>query len=306
MESPVPRSLPIDEEAEVIRRALRRARRRTIRRTSSIRDDWKTKGGLYALLHTLNQIAPSPRLYRWLANQITRSAIPETLVSVSGIAVSQMWPERRIAMEAIAEKHLIGPFVALEIGTWFGEGSTAIWVSRLGKGSKLFLVDSWRTYVSATDKTQATAYAGMDSVHHVAINSALRRIYEYEKDSPGEIFLMRGRAREIGSFFKPQTFDFIYIDGSHYYADVVQDIRLAKSLVKDGGIICGDDLEVSPTEELAALARRNLDRDFIESEAPNAWFHPGVLLAVSEEFASVTNRAGFWSVIRQGDRWVPA
>jgi predicted O-methyltransferase YrrM len=245
-------------------------------------------------------------LYRWLANRITRTAIPETLVSVSGVRVSQLWPERKIAMEAIAERHLTGPFVALEIGTWFGGGSTAIWASRLTRGSKLFLVDSWREYVSAADKAHATAYAGMDSVHHVAIHSALRRIYEYERGSEGEIFLIRGRACELGAFLRPDSFDFIYIDGSHYYADVIRDVRMAKTLVKDGGVICGDDLELSPTEALVALARRNLDRDFVESQTPDSWFHPGVLLAVSEEFTSVANRAGFWSVMRRGDRWVAA
>ena len=146
----------------------------------------------------------------------------------------------------------------------------------------------------------------MDSVHHVAIAAALRRVYEYERKTRGEIFLMRGRASAICRFFKPESFDLVYVDGSHYYADVVEDVRVAKGLVKDGGVICGDDLELSPSPELLALARRHLDRDFVAGGEDGKWFHPGVLLAVAEEFESVTNHAGFWSVIRRGDRWLPA
>ena len=289
----------------MVRRTLKRARRRAVRAARRIAGPWRDRGGLFTVLDALNRIVPAARLYRRLANGIARSTVPETLVAASGIVVDQAWPERRVAMQAFAEKHLNGPFVALEIGTWFGDGSTAIWASRLSEGARLFLVDSWREYVSRADKASSTAYAGMDDVHRVAIHAALHRIYRYERERPGEIVLLRGKAAGIGRLFQPNSFDFVYIDGSHYYADVVEDVRMAKRLVKDGGIICGDDLELSPSEARLALARANLDRDFIEGDIAGAWFHPGVLLAVAEEFGSVSNSAGFWSVVRRGDRWLP-
>lgn len=40
--------------------------------------------------------------------------------------------------------------------------------------------------------------------------------------------------------------DLIYIDASHEYKDVLEDIESAMSVVKTGGIICGDDYENKP------------------------------------------------------------
>ncbi len=190
--------------------------------------------------------------------------MPHTLVSLSGVHTNQAWPGRTAALEALAKEHLSSPCVAMEIGTWFGEGSTAIWAKHL------------------------------------------KRVYAYEKESRGDIYVLRGAASKLCAFFKPSTFDFIYIDGSHYYADVLEDIRLAKMLIKDGGTICGDDLEVAPSEARLVLARKNLHRDFIRLEDEDVWFHPGVLLAVHEHFRAVTNHAGIWSVVRRGEDWVAA
>lgn len=41
--------------------------------------------------------------------------------------------------------------------------------------------------------------------------------------------------------FKPNTFDFIYIDGSHTAYDVLQDAILCHNLLKSGGIVIFDD-----------------------------------------------------------------
>jgi predicted O-methyltransferase YrrM len=201
---------------------------------------------------------------------------------------------------------LSSTFVALEIGTWFGEGSTSIWAKHLKKGSQLFLIDNWAEYISDADKATDSAYSAMDSVHHIAINSTLKKVYGYQEMSGGEIFVLRGKASRLCRFFQPGTFDFIYIDGSHYYEEVQEDIRLAKSLIKDGGIICGDDLEVEPTAARMELARRNVHRDFIKSEEDNLSFHPGVLLAVYEHFPAVTNNAGIWAVEKRGGDWIAA
>ena len=277
-----------------------------VRRTRVILNTWKAKGGIYVLLFVLSRLFPSPRFFRRLANFISRSPVPEMLVALSGVFTNQAWPQRTAALEALAKAHLSRTFVAMEIGTWFGEGSTSIWAKYLKPGSQLFLIDIWREYISEADKATDSATSAMDSVQHIAINSTLKNIYEYEAKSDGDIYLLRGKASKLCKFFKPNTFDFIYIDGSHYYEEVLEDIRLAKSLIKDGGTICGDDLEVEATKDRVDLARRNLGRDFIKGEVDDLYFHPGVLLAVYEHFPIVTNHAGIWSVVKRGEDWVAA
>jgi hypothetical protein len=93
---------------------------------------------------------------------------------------------------------------------------------------------------------------------------------------------------------RSESFDLVYIDGSHYYDAVSADIAQAKRLINPSfGIICGDDLELSPSPGLIAHARSRLDMDF-DTEFN---YHPGVLLAVSEAFESVVIDNGFWYAI---------
>jgi hypothetical protein len=264
---------------------------------------WKNHGGTYAVLHSLARYFPVKGAYRRWANSLSTSRLPEQLVSIAGVYTNQAWEYRVEALEKLAAEHLSGNFVAMEIGTWFGQGSTKIWMRRMREGSQLFLVDVWANYITEIDKAGDSAYAAMNDVHHIAMNSALRVVYEHENASKGDVFVLRGSASRACRLFKDASFDFIYVDGSHYYADVVEDIKLAKVLLKDGGVLCGDDLEVAPTQERILLARQNLDKDFIQDEGGTG-FHPGVLLAVHENFPQFTNRSGIWSVRKRGTEWV--
>src|SRR5690606_18737064 len=88
---------------------------------------------------------------------------------------------------------------------------------------------------------------------------------------------------------------FIYIDADHKYRSVKDDVVNAKRLInKSYGIICGDDLEFLPTPELVEMAKRFKDRDYLKGDYS---YHPGVCLAVSEEFETVNMVDGFWWVV---------
>ena len=64
---------------------------------------------------------------------------------------------------------------------------------------------------------------------------------------------------------------------------------------KNFGIICGDDLEKLPTEELITVAKMNKNRDFLRQD--NEHYHPGVLLSISEEFDRVNMINGFYWIV---------
>ena len=214
---------------------------------------------------------------------------------------------RAAAMNVLAKQVLNKQFTALEIGTWFGAGSTQIWGKYLKPGSRLFLCDPWTKYASELDVRKAPTYSLMDKLHHIAINSALKKVYALEERSGGEVIMMRGKSAQVMDHLKPGSFDFIYIDGSHYYKDVRRDIELAMVLIKDGGCICGDDLEIDPTPELETIAREHLEQDFIlarMSDGREVSFHPGVALAVAQQIGAVTREHGFWWVWRQNNSWV--
>lgn len=52
---------------------------------------------------------------------------------------------------------------------------------------------------------------------------------------------------------KPDPFDVIYIDGNHSTEQVYADISLSRTVLKPGGIICGDDYLGWPTVKQAVL-----------------------------------------------------
>lgn len=55
--------------------------------------------------------------------------------------------------------------------------------------------------------------------------------------------LFEGDSTKIHTLFKDIKFDLIYVDGSHWYHDVKQDLENFYPLVREGGIFCGDDYD---------------------------------------------------------------
>jgi hypothetical protein len=218
---------------------------------------------------------------------------------------SQLQEDRAPAMRSIIRDHFSKPITALEIGTWFGKGSTRIWIETLPRASSLFMVDAWGRYITREDRDGNVnpSYRLMDKLPQAAMTAAVREMFQAEARSENDIefVLIRGRASRVLDLFREQLFDFIYIDGSHYYGEVKRDIALAKSLSKaEFSIVCGDDLETQDPAliEVAKLAQ---DRDFITFNGVG--FHPGVALAVSEAFEQVNTSNGFWWTICRNGVW---
>ncbi|WP_186307921.1 class I SAM-dependent methyltransferase [Paraburkholderia sp. BCC1884] len=217
---------------------------------------------------------------------------------------NQAQPKRISAMTALIQTAFAGKIKALEIGVWYGIGSTNIWLNNLQAGSELTLVDAWRPYASQADvsgvdfRPSHWDYAKMDSLSTEAFLSAFLNVKKFENecgDRDIDVSLIRGNSGKLLSRFKDESFDFIYIDADHKYDSVKRDIVNAKRLInKEYGIICGDDLEKLPTPGLVELARQYKDRDFIKGDYG---YHPGVCLAVAEEFEQVSMIDGFWWVV---------
>jgi hypothetical protein len=225
-------------------------------------------------------------------------------MQVPTVPTSQAWPER-IPLMTRAIQIFKGPTKALEIGTWFGEGSTQIWLANLPVGSTLTLVDSWRPYASSEDRGESGwDYAATDSLVLEAYLSTVLAVRRFENQNRGklEIQVIRGNSEAVCKDFRDGIFDFIYIDGDHKYSSVATNIRDAKRLAKNSfSLICGDDLEKMPAADLLKVARENLTRDYLRH--PHG-FHPGVMVAVHEEFGEVNMINGFWWVFKKDGKFV--
>ena len=112
-------------------------------------------------------------------------------------------------------------------------------------------------------------------------------------------------SREALPDLKEGIFDLIYVDGSHKNEDVLYDLEQAKRLVKDGGFICGDDLELLKSQIDSGAHKIALEKglDFVADPQSGVYYHPGVTEAIATEFNDVWVKNGLWCVKRSGKSW---
>lgn len=111
---------------------------------------------------------------------------------------------------------------ALEVGSF--EGRSAIW-----------FLESVLTHESASLTCVDIFYAPVIETRfdqNIAASGVAKKVTK-----------VKGRSDEALKQFKPNTFDFIYIDGSHDAKDVMVDAMLAWEILKPGGIIIFDDYQ---------------------------------------------------------------
>jgi hypothetical protein len=101
--------------------------------------------------------------------------------------------------------------------------------------------------------------------------------------------ILKGKSADIIPLL-PDDMDIIIIDASHYYKDVVSDIKLCLTKIKDGGIICGDDCE--------DMSKANTFTEWeLKMDAVNE-IHCGVVQAVYDIFGNDVNiNRPVWSKI---------
>ena len=194
----------------------------------------------------------------------------------------------------------------LEIGSWAG-ASAVSWASalkKLGRKGRVTCVDAWRPYFDL-DKEKEGIYQRMN---RAAENGMIYKLFQHNVASSGFTSIIRakpGKSRKVLPKLAARSFDVVYLDGSHMFEDVLFDVRQAKRLVRPGGIVCGDDLEMQlkdldPAEvELAARSRH----DYVPASTSGTYYHPGVTLAVAREFGEVSAWDGFWTVRWSGKKW---
>tara|TARA_Y100000589_G_C27055489_1_gene589125 strand:- start:125 stop:958 length:834 start_codon:yes stop_codon:yes gene_type:complete len=228
-----------------------------------------------------------------LMDMISRVEAPRFLFYFLQTGSNLQSIEKASKMATIISETFSYPIKAIEVGSWFGEGSTSIWLKQLPKNSQLLLIDSWKKFGNKDDlKIGKGPIFEMDKLVFPAFFSTANIIRNYErKDGSSEVIIIRGEFGKISENFSQDLFDFLYLDGSHYYEDINQDIINAKKLCnKEFSLICGDDLYKHPSKELVEYSKLNLNKDFCNKQK----IHPGVLLAVYENFGDVNIRGGFW------------
>ena len=148
---------------------------------------------------------------------------------------------------------------ALKIDGWMNEKELVWLAANAMMYDKIVEVGCWmgRSTRALADNTDGTVWA----VDHW-LGSSEHQILLQDK-TPDYLFEMfcknlaehihSGRVRPVrlpsvqaALYLEPIKFDMVFIDGSHDYESVVEDIKAWKPMVRSGGIICGHDRGYPP------------------------------------------------------------
>jgi predicted O-methyltransferase YrrM len=218
-------------------------------------------------------------------------------------------PVRHIFMIAtvwyLAKEKKYDNLQILEIGSWVG-ASALSWAQGLkchnqAKGT-ITCVDAWKPFFNR-ETHNTDVYVKME--HALNSETAYQLFSHNISTIPDSIVCqhLRGKSENILPLLRENTFDIIFIDGDHAYTSVLKDIKNSLALVKEGGIICGDDLNLQLSQVDKAIATQHAEDDFIKDPKTNRNYHPGVTLALAEIFGDVSVWGGFWAMQKDNHQW---
>ena len=180
--------------------------------------------------------------------------------------------------------HAIRPnTIGAEIGVWMGNTSTQF----LKKGlKKFYMVDSYSVepYKENTERSYQEYIAKYQPITGEFSEAGFQRFYDRvynevkERFQDPEVEICRMTSDRWFEQFQNYMLDFldwIYIDGDHSYEGCLRDLENSLKVVRQGGLILGDDYGW-----------------------PNAkWFKPGVTKAVDE----FINKHKLTKMLRHGE-----
>jgi cephalosporin hydroxylase len=129
------------------------------------------------------------------------------------------------------------PFsIFVEVGAWKGHSAAfmAVEIVNSGKPISFFVVD---TFKGSEEHQQET------SIKDGTLYEEFCKNIEPIKDN---IVVFQKKSTDAAKFFADSSIDFVYIDGSHAYEDVKDDIKAWLPKIKANGLLAGDDYSTWP------------------------------------------------------------
>jgi predicted O-methyltransferase YrrM len=127
-----------------------------------------------------------------------------------------------------AGKRTSDPLHILEIGSF--EGMSAVWFLQTFPHANMTCID---TFEGSTEHHEA----------HINMGDVETRFWNNIRPFTERVTVLRGHSSRMLYRLDPETFDCIYVDGSHTEADTLVDLVLAYGLLKPGGVLLVDDYQ---------------------------------------------------------------
>lgn len=144
----------------------------------------------------------------------------------------------------------------LEIGSFLGS-STALmaqFIKESGKKIDFYSVDPWTTDYYDNEDVKKCIYNSLGkSDYSGEVKKAI-----VELGLENYVTLIQSTTNQVvKDVLKDTKFDFIFIDGSHEYEDVLSDINTLLPFLKQGGTMAGDDYNHTPVKQAVEKAFGN-------------------------------------------------
>lgn len=172
-------------------------------------------GYLYSFVARTARCGPARKLYNLLYVAFVSSGIKTY--------------KRRFLLERLP-KHA----VCAEVGVWSGQFSRAI--HRISQPRECYLVDPWE-YLPEAHKRHYRAFGADGQLYMDRLHDSVARSFRHAP----EMKILRAYSHIAAAQFPDGYFDWVYIDGNHYYDYVKQDLEAWYPKIKKGGYLTGDD-----------------------------------------------------------------
>ncbi|MEI6213398.1 MAG: class I SAM-dependent methyltransferase [Desulfuromonadales bacterium] len=153
----------------------------------------------------------------------------------------------------------------LEIGSFQGGSTYSIGRAVENTEIELYCLDPWSNYQAQSDFSDFASCTISDDTR--IMNNFIRNT-SFIGD---KLRMLKGKSEAFATLLAGMNFDMIFIDGAHDYKSVCNDIKIAFSALKPGGLICGHDYHnhghgvvQAVTELIAAVPTIETGDDVIE------------------------------------------
>lgn len=154
--------------------------------------------------------------------------------------------------------------VIVEIGAWKGRSTAymAVEIINSGKNIAFFTVDAWK-YRSDTEQPVSNQKE-FDKVYQEFIKNMQPVLHQ--------VNILKMLSTHAAVLFNIESIDILFIDGSHYEKDLINDIIFWQFRVKEGGIIAGHDYFTAVHPGVKKAVNKMMpDAKFIKEQ--NVWYY---------------------------------
>ena len=173
-------------------------------------------------------------------------------------------------------------FTILEIGSWLGQGSTAVLIAEaMKKRGIIYCVDTWMGNANVERHQQIIR-------DYDVLGTFLHNVASAGGQSLVRTLVMSGD--DAARIMRDALFDLVFIDADHSYTATLHDIRTWLPKVRPGGILCGHDCEGRIEDFGRERLLSGLHLDTIHGNERFPDIHAGVITACQIGRASCRER----------------